>query len=519
MLEITVPSAINDEPTSRVIKLIPTGVYIEGYPNGHSQNITTQVIVDEIKSSGRAIPYSRFMELSLYGPDGYYSSAKAKIGGEVSHFTTSPEMSPLFGESIAVNIISTWEAMGKPDRFDILEMGAGRGTMAVTVLQALQRREPALYDAIRYLIVEYGDLISQQQSSAQSGNVTEKIRWIQGSATELPVRHLRGAIISNELPDAFPVEIVHRNDNNELLQGFINIDENGQWCVEWKQLNSEVQKYIDRFDLNIALGVVAINIRAASWQEQVAAALDQGMLLTIDYGSNTRGEALSGDNFGLRYYGFFPDGKRVNSKDGSLQFADPGGSDITANVDFGVLGLVAEQSGLKQVYDGGQQAWLLSSGLEAMAETQILRPMQDARSWKELMGFSWAYEDCCELYRHSVFYVQISSTPEINLDLQLDPNRAESGLLCERRPRLFIGLQHSGVAVSCIGRDMRSYSLGNVSLDGYINTNILPRLAGLARFLDRAKLVDSKNFEKVLVDFNDEAQVRAVVEASGFVYE
>lgn len=94
-------------------------------------NPTTQRLEQIIHAAGEAIPYSQFMGESLYGEDGYYSAAHAKIRG---HFITSPELSEGFNASMGEASRKVWEAMGTPRTFSIVEMGAGNGTMAKDIL-------------------------------------------------------------------------------------------------------------------------------------------------------------------------------------------------------------------------------------------------------------------------------------------------------------------------------------------------------------------------------------------------
>jgi SAM-dependent MidA family methyltransferase len=83
-----------------------------------------QLIADEIaRQSGAApaISFARFMELALYAPRlGYYSGGAAKLGRD-GDFTTAPEISALFGATLA-RAASAIIAQTAPN---ILEFGAG----------------------------------------------------------------------------------------------------------------------------------------------------------------------------------------------------------------------------------------------------------------------------------------------------------------------------------------------------------------------------------------------------------
>lgn len=174
-----------------------------------TSNPTTAAIEKLIHENGSKIPYSAFMGECLYGENGYYNAGKVDIG-ETGDFITSPEASPFFGASIARGCMLMWEKMGKPSNFRVVEMGAGKGTMALSFLQWSKDHYPDFFNSVRYTIVEYAqELIPQQK--ARIGEVAQ-IDWIRGSAYNIPLGDVEGIFISNELPDAFPIERVKKNE-------------------------------------------------------------------------------------------------------------------------------------------------------------------------------------------------------------------------------------------------------------------------------------------------------------------
>lgn len=105
-------------------------------------NATATQLTKEIEEQGR-IPYSRFMQVSLFGEDGYYSQGKVTIGksAEGKDFSTTPEATEYFGATIGVGLKKVWEAMGKPSTFDIVVMGAGQGAMAASLQSNYSHRK------------------------------------------------------------------------------------------------------------------------------------------------------------------------------------------------------------------------------------------------------------------------------------------------------------------------------------------------------------------------------------------
>ena len=192
-------------------------------------NPTEAELEKRIIANGGKIPYSEFMDVSLYGDDGYYSTGKVEIG-KGKDFVTCPEASELFGASMTPVLVKTWEEMGKPEKFQVVEMGAGYGALAESILKWAKEFNPEFAESIQYTIVEYaqGLIPEQKKRLAQF----DKVSFIQGSAYELPLAGVKGALISNELPDAFPVERVTRL-NGKMKQNYITISDHNNWTEVW----------------------------------------------------------------------------------------------------------------------------------------------------------------------------------------------------------------------------------------------------------------------------------------------
>ena len=89
----------------------------------------------EIAANG-PIPFERFMELALYGVEGFYMRDGGGVAGRRGDFITSPEVGPLFGAVLARCLDAEWERLGRPDPFTVVDAGAGPGTLARSVLAA-----------------------------------------------------------------------------------------------------------------------------------------------------------------------------------------------------------------------------------------------------------------------------------------------------------------------------------------------------------------------------------------------
>ena len=295
------PREVGAEAASQQPEKFYTGISID------RSNSTARLIEDAIRDNHGRVPYSRVMDISLLGPDGYYSAGKADIREDVREegdFLTFPTREP-FNQSVGESVVKVWEAMGRPDTFQVIEMGAGTGIMAKDMLVWARENNPEFYSALSYVILEYGDLREKQQATIgedkregidrdrqitpeENASDLVKVQWVQGAATELEThfRDVEGVFLSNELPDTFPAEFV-KKIGGAVKQKYVTL-ENDQWVEVWDDPSEEVSEYIATYEIVLAENSVEepINLNAAKWQKQMDKALRRGAVITIDYGKN-----------------------------------------------------------------------------------------------------------------------------------------------------------------------------------------------------------------------------------------
>jgi len=169
-------------------------------------------IKQKIAEAGGWIDFEQYMQLALYAPGlGYYSGGRQKFG-EQGDFITSPEVSPLFAQTLARPVA---QLLKKITRASIIEFGAGSGKLAVDLLQALQIVNQ-LPD--EYLIIELSAELQQRQQEVLQQRVPElvnRVRWL----TQLPEKPLNAIVIANEVLDAMPVKRFLLDANKAKLLG------------------------------------------------------------------------------------------------------------------------------------------------------------------------------------------------------------------------------------------------------------------------------------------------------------
>ncbi len=256
-----------------------------------------------IAAAGGAIPFSEYMKLALYGQGGFYTTG-GRAGRRGSDFITSPEVGPLFGTVIARALDAWWKELGSPSRFDVVECGAGPGTLARSILAA----QPECLGAMHYVAVE----ISASQRALHPHGVE--------SRETMPDGPITGVVLANELLDNLPFRLFVFDGS--WMEAFVSQASGGQF-VEVLRTPDVVPSCLPQ---TAPLGSRApIQDAADSWVSDSLAKINNGRLLLFDYCSISTAEiALNPWREWLRTY-------RDQGR-GTHYLSDPGSQDITTQV-------------------------------------------------------------------------------------------------------------------------------------------------------------------------------------------
>jgi SAM-dependent MidA family methyltransferase len=210
-------------------------------------------IRDTIRAEGPQ-SFAWFMQQALYHPEhGYYSSGRCAIGREGDYFT-NVSVGPLFGQLLASQFSEIWERLGKMNDFAIVEQGTHDGQFALDVLEFVQKRLPEFFDALHYRILEPFPILEERQRQRLKA-FGDKVRWLDSPAP------FTGIYFSNELLDAMPVRLI--SDGTEKLVG----------------LDGEKFVFVER-----PVDKAVVNQPALDWMDEIAANLQRGYVIAIDYG-------------------------------------------------------------------------------------------------------------------------------------------------------------------------------------------------------------------------------------------
>ena len=325
----------------------------------HSQRVTAHLraLIDD---AGGWIPFSRFMEAALYAPGlGYYAAGAMKFGA-AGDFVTAPEMTPLFGRTLAHAIAPV---LAETDG-EVLELGAGSGRLAVDMLGELARLDalPA-----RYCILEVSaDLRARQQDTLarELPQLAERVHWLDA----LPA-HFSGVILGNEVLDALPVALGHWTVEGPLSRGVIVEGDAFAW--QDRPIGDPLLRA--RADaLSLAPGYLSeINLAADALTASLAQLMDRGLILMIDYG-------FSANEYyhPQRHMGTLRAHYRHHALDDPFYL--PGLCDLTAHVDFSAVARAGLAAGLALAGYTSQASFLLNSGL---TELLMQTPPADAAAY------------------------------------------------------------------------------------------------------------------------------------------
>ncbi|HVY05730.1 MAG TPA: SAM-dependent methyltransferase [Burkholderiales bacterium] len=316
----------------------------------HSERLAAR-IRDEIEAGGGWMDFARFMELTLYAPGlGYYAAGATKLGKD-GDFITAPELSPLFGRTLARQVAQVLEEAGG----EVLELGAGSGVMAADVLDEMRGRDRL---PERYSILEPSPELAQRQRDLlrqRHPDLHGRIDWI----ASLP-HAFEGVIVANEVLDALPVHLIAWRSEGLFERG-VAFDGGFAWAERGLApgaLRDAAEALAPGIDY-----ISEVSLAVPALVRDLAAVLRKGALLFVDYG------------FGRREY-YHPQRStgtlmchyRHHAHDDPFHL--PGLQDLTAHVDFTAVAEAGIDANLKLMGYTTQAQFLINCGITQMLERE-----------------------------------------------------------------------------------------------------------------------------------------------------
>ena len=314
-----------------------------------SNNSQLATLLHQQAQDVAGISFADFMAQALYHPQyGYYMVPRDRIG-KSGDFYTSSSVNALFGRLVARQL-AQMAALLTAETFQIVEQGAGEGHLALDILDALAEESPELYARLTYTLVE----VSQDNRQRQAKNLdahTNKIVW--SGEDEWSITS--GCFLSNELVDAFPVHVVEKHSG--VIQEVFVTSQNAAFVEEVREpIDPRLAEYFDWLGCSPVDGNRAeANLIAPDWMRQVGQRLEQGFVLTIDYGYPSQELYAPHRRAGtLMCY------HRHQADDNPYDRV--GEKDITAHVDFTALQKAGSEVGLETLSFSEQYRFLMGLG-------------------------------------------------------------------------------------------------------------------------------------------------------------
>tara|TARA_B100000886_G_scaffold4287_1_gene2681 strand:- start:4718 stop:5782 length:1065 start_codon:yes stop_codon:yes gene_type:complete len=264
----------------------------------------------------KILPIDEFFKNVLYDNKiGYYSS-RLPIG-QKGDFITSPNISFLFSEIIAIWIVATWELFGKPNNFNIVELGPGDGSLTNVLLRSF-KKFPKFNSIKKIFLYEKSNYLKKLQKR----NITNKnVSWINNFKNIK-----KGPVIffGNEFFDALPIKQFKRK-NNLIFEKNYTFDKNFDIVEVYKKASKNNCKILKSFKTLKKLNFIEFPLFGFQELEKIVKKISKlkGSVLMIDYGylkSNNQNTLQS---------------VMRHKKNGLLN--NLGRADITAHVNFDLL--------------------------------------------------------------------------------------------------------------------------------------------------------------------------------------
>lgn len=333
-------------------------------------NALKTILKQQIAISGR-ISFAEYMHLCLYAPGlGYYSSPLTKFGKD-GDFVTAPEISPLFSYCLAKYTNTAFETLSQ---HQILEIGAGTGTMAAHILQYFEKYTLKL---TKYYILEVSaDLRAKQKQTIFNiaPSMLDKVIWLD----DLP-QAFNGVVLANELIDAMPIHLFTYQDN-QLLEQTVELNSEHEFCHNlYDSLPEKAKTYLGKLQSNFYDGYTSeINLAIAPWLQNLHSHCENAHVLLIDYGFENKTYYHPERQMGTLMCHY----QHLAHDDA---FFYPGLQDITAHVDFSFVMDSALESGFTIEHYCTQAEFLMAYGILDEGHDDPIEQYQLAQGLKRLL--------------------------------------------------------------------------------------------------------------------------------------
>jgi len=282
-------------------------------------------IIDILKKK-KSIPLDEFINVSLYDKQfGYYM--KKNPFGKEGDFITSPIISKLFSEMIAIWCVSFWEHLKKPKKILIVELGPGDGSLCKDLLKTFKKFD-VFYKSLEINLLEKSIKLKKiQKSNIHNKNVS----WIK-SIDEIKYGPI--IFLSNEFFDSLPIKQMYKKENLLFEKHVTLSNKTNELKFLYKKTTKKLIKYPDALKFSSSTNIIEYPIVAIEYLISIAKKIKKfnGSILTCDYGYIES----SGKNT-LR---------AIEKHKFKNIFLQPGSSDISSHINFKLFSEILKKNNL-----------------------------------------------------------------------------------------------------------------------------------------------------------------------------
>lgn len=322
----------------------------------------TAAVLERLRTAATGegfLRFDRFVDLALYAPHvGYYESPRPRLGSH-GDFYTAPQVDPVFGAAVGERVLRTWRQLSRPSRFEIVEVGAGDGTLAADTIRHLHSVLPEEVQ-FTYTLVERSASMrakSEERLSSLGASSNVEVRSRGSLGEEGP---FVGVVVANELLDALPFRrLIWRSGQWREL----GVDVSGPQ-LKWRESEPADPLPAPAVPPGEEEGqVLEVSPVAEGFVRELADHLEGGVALLIDFG------AEESELVRAHHAGTLASVRAHRSAANPL--AEPGEQDLSAFVNFTRLRAAARRSGLRELAFRSQAEALVDWGLPSLLDAAI----------------------------------------------------------------------------------------------------------------------------------------------------
>ena len=294
----------------------------------------------------KAQSLDNFIDKSLYEKNKGYYQRKMEFG-QRGDFITSPGISKLFSEMIAIWVVSFWENLNKPEKINLVELGAGNGELIEVLINTLNKLE-IVKDKFKFFIFEK----SVSLKKLQKKKFSKGVKWLD-NFDKLP--NSPTIFLANEFFDALPIKQFIKI-NEDWYENYVLLNKSGKFSLEKKKVTKKKMEKIFNQGIDKNQNFIEFSPLMVKYLKSICKKIKSsaGGILLIDYGTSDK--KMYDSLQGIKNH------KKVNI------FDDYQNIDITHHINFNFIRQIVNLNGLKVGGITNQGSFLKNMGIDLRAE-------------------------------------------------------------------------------------------------------------------------------------------------------